>query len=137
MSLVFSADDAYVKVYESLQPGTRSREITTDWTYVQGISLTSGNRIKTSPQIGLGYDQDEIVGDDLKLSIDLFDTGVDFERANSSTIKYLFDIYYYDEVEQQTATYTLKECTPVSAGLTNAGLNKVSREWKPGSYVKS
>jgi len=137
MNIVFNADDAFVKVYESLQQGARSREITTDWTYVQGISLTSSNRVKTTPQIGLGYDQDEIVGDDLKLSIDLFDTGVDFERANSSTIKYLIDVQYYDEVEQQTITYTLKECTPVSAGLTNAGPNKVSREWKPGSYVKS
>jgi len=137
MNLVFNTDDCYVKVYESLQPGTRSRELTTDWLYIKGVSLSSGNKVKTSPQIGLGYDKDEVIGEDLKLSLDGLDTGTDFDFASSTTVKYLIDLYYYDETVQQTLTYTLKECTPVSAGLTNGYSNKIAREWKVGSYVRA
>lgn len=137
MNLVFNADDVYLKVYESLQEGARSRELTADWLYVKDVSFTFGNKVKTTPQIGFGSDKDEVIGDDLKLNLGVLDTGTDFDFAASTTIKYLIDLYYYDETAQQTLTYTLYACTPVNSGLTNGYSNKIAREWKVGSYVRA
>jgi len=135
MTLVFNHDDVCVRVWQSLQPGIASRELTDDWLYVQGASFSWGHKVRTTPQIGLGYDKDEIIGGDGKLSLDTFDIGTDFDYADSTTIKYLIHLYYYDETEQETKTYILKECTPVSSSLTDAvPANKVGREWKVGSY---
>jgi len=138
MTLVFNQDDVYVRVWQSLQPGIASRELTDDWLYVQGASLNWGHKVKTTPQIGLGYDKDEIIGGEGKLSLDIFDIGTDFDFAGSTTIKYYIELYFYDETAQQTLTYTLTECTPVDSGLTTSNpANKIGREWKVGTYARA
>lgn len=137
MTLIFNADDLYVKVYESLVPGARSRELTTDWAYARNAVLSDNNKVKTSPQIGLGYDKDEVIGEEFRFTLDTSDTGDDFDFAASSSIKYVIDVQFYDEVAQQTVTYTLSQCTPVSSGLNTGYPNKIAREWKVGSYDRA
>ena len=136
-NVVFNTDEAYVKVYESLQTGTRDLELTYDWKYVRGVSLVKNNTIKTTTQVGKGNDKHEIIGETITLSIDSFDSGDQFDMALSNTIKYVFDIEYYDELNQETLTYSCFECTPANTSMSSGDFNSVGRKFEVGSYTKS
>jgi hypothetical protein len=137
VSLVFSHDDVWVRVYESLQTGVKSKSVTTDWAFTQNVTLNSDNQVATTKQMGANQDKDEVLGTSLVLRLKGLEDGNVFDLANSKTIKYIIELYYDDEVAQQTLTYTLYDCTPRKADLTDGDLNAVGREWKVGRYTKA
>jgi len=135
--VVFSADDVWVKAWESLQPGAESRELTDDWAFIQSASIEVQGSIRTIPQIGYTENRHEVVAEDATLQLGALDDGSSFDLASNRAIKYKFVVEAYDEDEQETVTYACYDCTPVKSGLTTGDLNDVSRKWKVGRVVKS
>lgn len=132
MSVVFSYDDVWIKVWESLQPEEKSKVATSDWAFVQNVTVSEQQNTSNNKQIGNTHDRNEVLGASAHLKVSSYDDGTMVDIANNSAMKYLVEVEYYDEEANETKAYTLYECTPVSRNLGTGDINTLDREWEIG-----
>ncbi|GEM_PF-3193879 len=146
MSVYFSADDGYVRIYE-MTAGGKGNELTPSkgWTFVQGITLTENERVLVKDRLGATRNRLVSLGSTMNLSVERWHAGGDeFGFANDRTKEYIIELLFYDRLEGDTEPslpsdprfVQLAYCKPNSRSLaTGRPANNVSRSWGVGEIT--
>lgn len=147
-NVVFSHDNAIIKIYEEDSGGIRGNALTEDWILVQGINCVETPIISTKQQLFAGYNREVVTGYNRSLSIDKYHSSKSNDwvlaiiRNQLYWIEIVFTEYNIDAESArkgasgpQTETYTLKHCTYDGQTLTTGDINTLAKKWRVGEIV--
>lgn len=131
-SIIYQIGEAWVRVWEELN-GIQARQLTSDWPFVEDLTVSMDESVETTKQIGSDHDKDEITGHSGVLTIGSWQDENAFTLASSNAIQYWIEIYMEDSGGAGNTTITLKHCRPSRRNISGGDLNTVGREWKIGA----
>lgn len=143
-NVIFTHEDATVKIYQQSADGSRGSAVTTGLLYVRNIRLTEDPQYNTHPQFGQGAGVGRPVhlNSEYRLEWDQahYQYDADYAIAMDYDQDYWLEVYFFDPASgaQQSETHVLKYCRPGRRTLnTQMEENAVSRVWIPQEYSVS